>query len=282
MSELPANVIDKIIKEYFATAMQEVREIVKDGVGGPNPGIDVAQELIGTDKFLKSLKLELASRNFQLGTIGIAEGATENSGYLFPKKGTDSFDDLCEGILRAKIEQSRIYAAMLSGDYDQIEPKDVLFKAPAYGTYEQKANFVGSEITVGELVDKFIKLKSGSNEWVKKTAADNIRVLNWFKLLVGPDLSISSITKGNVEKFRNLMMRVPSSFEKKKDYAGMNVLQAAEALVEGNQISPKTSDKYFKTLKGFLNWCVEEEYLPSALSEENCLMVICSSTSFRA
>lgn len=263
MSELPANVIDKIIKEYFAAAMQEVREIVKDGVGGPNPGIDVAQELIGTEKFLKSLKSELASRNFQLGTIGIAEGATENSGNPFPKKGTDSFDDLCEGILRAKIEQSRIYAAMLSGDYDQIEPKDALFKAPAYGTYEQKANFVGSEITVGELADKFIKLKSGSNEWVKKTAADNIRVLNWFKLLVGSDLSISSITKGHVEKFRDLMMRVPSSFEKKKEYAGMNVLQAAEALIDGNQISPKTSDKYFKTLKGFLNWCVEEEYLPS-------------------
>lgn len=81
MSDLPANVIDKIIKDYFAAAMQEVREIVKDGVGGPNPGIDVAQELVGTDKFLKSLKSELASRNFQLGTIGIAENATENTGY---------------------------------------------------------------------------------------------------------------------------------------------------------------------------------------------------------
>ena len=262
MSDLPANVIDKIIKDYFAAAMQEVREIVKDGVGGPNPGIDVAQELVGTDKFLKSLKSELASRNFQLGTIGIAEDATEKSGYVFPGKGTDGFDDLCEGILRAKIEQSRIYQAMLTGNYDEIEPKDMLFKVPATDVFGQPTEFNLAVSTVGELAEKFISLKS-ANEWKKKTVADNVRVLEWFKLLVDADLPITSVTKGHVEKFRDLMLLIPKNFEKMPKYKGMTVLEAAEAADPEDKLSPKTADKYLKTMKSFLNWCVEEEHLKS-------------------
>lgn len=43
----------------------------------------------------------------------------------------------------------------------------------------------------------------------------------------------------------------------------MTVLEAAEAADPEDKLAPKTADKYLKTMKSFLNWCVEEEHLKS-------------------
>ncbi|PHQ72429.1 MAG: hypothetical protein COB93_00045 [Sneathiella sp.] len=118
-----------------------------------------------------------------------------------PRKGSDSYDILCEGILRARIEQGRIYRAMLSGNYDQIEPNDPLFKVP-FETAEGNSPKIG--LGLRELVEQFIRLKSASM-WVAKTTADHKRVLAWFQLMVGSEIPITSITKGHVEKFRDLI-----------------------------------------------------------------------------
>ena len=260
MPELPSDVIDKIIKGYFASALADMREMVDLGTSWPLPGIDVDREYSQTQTYIKQLKSELATGKFSNASIVAAEEAAQKLGYAMPSKGDDSWDILCKGVLRAKAEQNRIYSAMLIGDYDRIDPKDPLFKAPANAVFGQSTSVESPSETVGELVKKYALLKSAGT-WSPKTSVDRKMVLNWFIDRVEADMPIKSITKGHVEGFRDLVMNVPAKFKQKEKYKGMTVFEAAEASTEDDRVSLTTAEKYMGTFKGFMNWCYDEEYI---------------------
>ena len=262
MAELPSNVIDNLIRGYFAQEIESAKELVELGPSYPTPGLEAENEIRLAKQHDQKLKSEIVTTKFTSSTLAAMKEVVGNAGYDLPGRRSEQYDQLCRGIIRAKLERNRIYAAMLAGDYDQIDVKDPLFKIAMDAGQPGSVPTVGqgNSETVQELIDKYIKLKK-VNDWTGKTLKDNVRVLNWLSELVGADTKISNVVKGHVDAFRDLVMTVPANFQKKKKFAGMTTLQAAAASEEKDRLSLKTADKYMKTMKSFLNWCAEEEYV---------------------
>ena len=63
MAEPPAQVIDNIIKNYFAAALEEMRDKVHMATSWSLPGIEAEREVLQTATYLKELKSELVFGN---------------------------------------------------------------------------------------------------------------------------------------------------------------------------------------------------------------------------
>jgi integrase len=176
-----------------------------------------------------------------------------------------SGDDLAQlygALLRAQIEDRRILAALLSGKYDESEPIDPLFKGmsepPLPPLKGEKS--IGTGSSLAEIAKKFCEQKS-TTEWVVKTYNENRRVLDWFIEWVGGQKPIKSVSLEDVRDFRDAIQKLPANFTKAKKYAGQSIKQIVASIDGETPLAPKTQQKYFFNLKGFLSWCVDEGYL---------------------
>jgi len=256
MPELTPQIIDRIVRDSFSRGLENVREVVMDV--STDGHIDKAFELAQTEESIKALQQRLASRDYEKATEVEAGELLDEANITTPNKVSEEWDALCHGLTRARVESFRIYAAMLEGRYDDVEPKDPLFKGPANAVLGQTSSTTGP--LVARLADQFIELKSKA-EWVKKTQLDNIRVLKWFREMVGEKRTITSIGKTDVQDFRELLMGLPVNYSKAKKYDGLSLKKIIEVGVDDNKLALRTADKYLSMLKGFLHWCQEEEHI---------------------
>ena len=263
MPELTPQVIERLLKDYFAKGLGDFRDTLELATTDPSSGFEPEAELEFIVSELPQLKQRLVKRDYDSLTQVEAKKSTEAAGYDVPGKNSDNWDVLCHGILRARTEQFRIFAAMLNGNYDDVEPKDPLFKAPAAAVMGQiGGSITGHSETIKELANKYLKLKE--SVWVKKTQLDNKRVLGWFMELVDADKPITSVTKAHVGMYRDLLMNLPKNYTKAKKFEGLSVTEAVKAGEDAPKISLRTASKYLSMFKGFQNWCVEEEHLLTA------------------
>jgi hypothetical protein len=111
-------------------------------------------------------------------------------------KPSDAFQFACNAVLRAKIENTRILAAQLGGEYHETAPKDPWFVGitavdlPPIPGDEVKAASTGP--TFGMIAKQFFDFKS-KNDWALKTAADVKRVVALATELIGADKSMTSV-----------------------------------------------------------------------------------------
>ena len=263
MPELSPEVINRIVRDAFTRGLENIREVARDV--SEDAHVDSAHELSETKEAYAALQQRLATRNYEKVIEVEAREFLDEVNIAPPAKASDEWDALCHGLTRARAEGFRIYMAMLEGRYEDIEPKDPMFKGPVNSVLGQAALAAGP--SVAELAEQFIELKSKA-EWKKKTQLDNIRVLNWFREMAGEKRSITSISKADVQDFRDLLMALPKNYAKAKKYEGLALKQIVEVGVDEDKLSLRTADKYLSMLKGFLHWCRDEEHIPAAPGEK--------------
>ena len=177
--------------------------------------------------------------------------------------GNEDFDAVCNGILRAKLEQTRILAAMLRGEYQNTVPIDPLFEGvkspglpPLPGQEASK-----SALSVSMAVKKFCDLKS-KFDWSDKTRIEVKRVLDWLIDFMGQDRKTSTITTDDIREFRDALLSLPANFSQSKKYKGMTFKEAAANGTDGKTLSAASAVKYLGGVKGFFSWCEDEGYVP--------------------
>ena len=174
--------------------------------------------------------------------------------------GLEEFDALCNAVLRARIEALRIYAAKLSGRYDETAPRDPLFKVPEGLEKPPIVSPPGPSLT--ELADRYCEFKS-KHEWVAKSAADNRRILGLFIELSGKERPINSLGDEDIRGYRDALMVMPANFTKRKGATREQLLALLKQVPgkSGNIVSKPTAQKYFDKLRAFLKWCADEGYI---------------------
>ena len=70
----------------------------------------------------------MAERRYDAITKGAAVEMLSTEDLTREALAFEEFDQLCEAIARARIEAHRIYSAKLRGRYDEIAPRDTLFR----------------------------------------------------------------------------------------------------------------------------------------------------------
>jgi len=180
------------------------------------------------------------------------------NGFEDVDKGSETFNAICSGVLRAARDVLKITGHMLSGEPEAAISKDPLFSdipiplsVPI--TIEGEASH---GISVGDAYRKYFAHKS-KNIWAIKTIPDQKRTMEWFLSVVGDTSPARSIDKQTIKKFRDILLRLPPNFSK---FAALKKLSLAELAASNNDktLTAKTADKYLGFVLSFFKWCESE------------------------
>lgn len=257
MPNLTKDNIDSLLRGYFEGLLSKTEELAV--MLPDDPAIDLAFEIDELQSERTALNKRIGKRDYDSTTRLDAQDLLETNGYTAPGLGSEEFDAICNGILRARSEQRRILRAMLQGEYENSESLDPLFKgvqSPGLPPVQGEKNS-STFVTLSSVIKLYSTFKS-AHSWVSKTRDENERILGWFAEFVGPDKNIKAVSVNDVRDFRDLLLKLTSNFSKSKKFEGMSLKQIGDLAGSEGKLSAGTTKKYFGCVRWFLAWCEDE------------------------
>jgi hypothetical protein len=112
-------------KDYFKAQLSKSLELALDIPS--DPYLDIDLEIAGTEQLVTKMRDALKHQQFSASVQSDAQALLNASNPAAVKMRSDAFQIACNSVLRAKMESTRILAAMLRGDFHEAAPKDALF-----------------------------------------------------------------------------------------------------------------------------------------------------------
>jgi integrase len=248
--------IARAAQEYLRAQLSKSLELVFL-VSDPT-ALDRHAEIAGTKQWALNMQEELAIRDFSPSVRTDAEELLKSINSWPVAKVSEAFQFACVSVLRARIENAKLYAEQLAGNY-AVTSADPLFSGistnelpPISG---DKANSSASP-TFQEVADEFLKVKK--KDWVAKTSADVRRVIALATELIGPDKAMKAVDIDDVKRVRNALSMLPPNYMKSSGAKGLAVIEVMKADTGGKSLSAKTQWKYFALFKQLLIWARDE------------------------
>ncbi len=180
MTPLPPERIRQLAATYLAAQRDQIRDLA---LRLPNDSaIDCEFEGNNALDEMAALRKQLNARPFDPVTLSAASSALDEAKIDKQSISPSAFNALCVGILRARIEGLRIYAATLQGRFHECEPIDPLFAQESSDSLLAGAKPAAPASpcpTVGELAAIYCERHSGTR-WSDKTSDDNRCILELF------------------------------------------------------------------------------------------------------
>jgi integrase len=262
MPQFPIEMINARIRDYFQACLNKSLEHAQ--LLPVDPFGDIEKEVGYLRDSVAQMRMQLAMQTFSHSVVQDATSLLQQSSPEAGSPDPEALQYACNTVLRAKIENSRILAAQLSGRYEETAPRDPLFVGmsanglpPLHGETIAVDPKLIALTAVGELYCVF----KGKHDWVDKTALDVRRVLALAEEAIGANKPIRSVGTDDVKKVRDLLGALPPNYAKFKKNSAMSAQAVIDKSANGPTLSVKTQDKYFTLFKAFLRWAVNEGYL---------------------
>jgi integrase len=117
-------------------------------------------------------------------------------------------------------------------------------------------------LTVKELSASYVKNKMLSNSWSDKTQKAFTFVFHIFSKVVNINQDIKSVTRANLQEYRNVLFRLPLLKTNEYDLRLEDILK-----LKGKFISTSTAQKYLGYICSFFKWCNIEGYIEKSISD---------------
>lgn len=260
MPELNPDVVKSLIRSYFEKCLSTTEEIAY--LAPQDQAVDLTFEAEETLVESERLRKLLVAHDYDPVTRSEAEEVLAQVGASRKSVGLEQFDNVCNGMLRARIETRRILAAKLRGDYAQavsVAPLFIGIEATGMQPLPGDAP-VKEGRSLGAVANRYCAMKK-DKEWVGKTYLDHRRVLNLVIELVGEKRPVATLALDDVRLVRDSLMELPSNYMKSKAMQGVPLKEVLASKAKGEPISLKTQGKYFSMFRTFLKWGVAEGYL---------------------
>lgn len=210
------------------------------------------------------MRKELSALSFSHSIVHEATALVKNLPSDMDPKDLETINYACATVLRARIENARILAAQLSGDYNDISPRDPLFSGMAASGYPPLPGEVLTQRektkSLGEIVELYL-IQKNKHDFVDKTSGDVNRVMALAYSVVSIDKPIIAIDTGDIKKFRDLVATIPPNYTKIIANAGISAKIAAKQNKSGQILSLQTQEKYLRMFKSVFAWAVDEGYM---------------------
>lgn len=257
--KLSTDEIQSRVRAYFQRCLNQALEHSIDFPG--DPGVEVTSEVAHLNKRIAELRTQLSSHGFDETVIC---GAHDLLGEIEPQLSVtpDIVAQARIGVARAEAEKARILAAMLSGRYDEVSPRDPLFMGMApKGTFPfgKEPETQSAQPSLAQIAELYFDFHA--KNWVSKTAADQRRVINLIIEVMGGDKPIQSVDIEDIKRVRDALAKLPPNFMKSKANKGKKASQAIAENSDGRSLSAKTQQKYLEMLRQLFNWAVSEAYI---------------------
>lgn len=262
MPQFTPAMINERIRDYFQGCLNKSLEYAQ--LLPTDPFCDLEREVVSLRSSVEQMRKQLAAQSFSQSLVQDATTVLQQSTSGNDIPDPETLQYACSTVLRAKIENSRILAAQLSGRYEETAPRDPLFVGmvanglppiqgePALPDLKSLALKV-----VGELYCAF----KGKHDWVNKTATDVRRILTLAEEAIGADKPMRLVDTDDVKAVRDLIAALPPNYTKYKANNSLTARAVVEKSGIGPTLSVKTQDKYFTLFKAFLRWATNENYI---------------------
>lgn len=259
MAHATPDAIVKGAQDYFRAQLSKSLELA---FLIPNdPVLDRDVEIAGAKRLAASMQADLANQHFSPSVRFDADELLSSIGAGPTSKVSEAFQFACVAVLRARIENAKLHAEQLAGNY-AVTSADPLFagifanELPPIPGDEAKS----PKSTFEEVANQFFALKSKA-DWVAKTAADVRRVIALATELIGPDKAMSAVDIADVKRVRDALSSLPPNYMKSSGMKGLTAKEAIAANVAGKSLSAKTQWKYFALFKQLLIWARDEGFI---------------------
>jgi integrase len=122
---------------------------------------------------------------------------------------------------------------------------------------------VSSNVKLSEAIHVYVEDKSP--RWTIKTKLEFTCMYDVLVELIG-DKCLTVLTRADGLACRDMLMRLPANFRKKKQYKGKTVKQVL-AMGSDETLTAKTVNKYLVLLSSLFKWCVQNGMMESNVAE---------------
>lgn len=266
MSNLTSETIKNVVRRYYEQALTYTTEVAL--LAPQDPRFDFDAEILGAQNDELVLLQRIGRHQHDRLTVAKAQKLLQTSGFKSVAMASEEFDAICQGILRADAQRSRVLMALLRGQMAGTIADDPLFDGILPGPLPLLPGEAATKPdTLSAVVERYTQTKSKSNEWVSKTIKDNERVLEAFCSLVGGERLIGHITDEDVRQYRDALLHLPPNYTKLGKFAGKSLAEVLKLSKQPDAIgglAAKTRNKYLASLRTFFLWAVDEGYLTKA------------------
>lgn len=258
---LPPAEVHAIARDYFQTCLNQALEWSLDL---PRDGSDLEHEVELLNADMSATRDALKQKKF---VPALVEKADELLAGHLPsgrKADGDTRTMMHEAVTRAYIENLRLLASSLSGDFEGTAVKDPIFAGmkPTRVADPESQQDVKTSPTLAEACQAFVTVHIKAGAWVAKTRNDYQRVLDLVQAIIGPTKKLALLSAQDVKAVRDGLANLPKNGAKFSKNAGRSLVDLIGDENAGEPISGRTQDKYFTMFRGFLLWAVNEELLP--------------------
>ena len=253
--------IDGLVRAYFRREWEKVNETAWQVAD--DPVLDAATESAGARQVVSELRQHLIAQEIDPATRRDVREVLAESGVENLSPVSDEYHQLALGLLRARLEASRLLAATLDGQTGELAPQDPLFQGivvtgmPDLGERSGKASH-----TLGALIGAYCDMKAGVS-WTQQSALEYRRALDMFAEFVGSKRPITSVQTKDIREFRDILAKLPKSFRTNPKYKGKPLVGIPDLAEEGEPgWALQTQKKYFSGVKAFFDWAEREDQIP--------------------
>lgn len=258
---LPPADVHAIARDYFQTCLNQALAWSLDL---PRDGSDLEYEVELLNADMSATRDALKQKKFSPALIEKADELLVGHLPSGRKADGDTRTMMREAVTRAYIENLRLLASSLSGDYEGTAIKDPIFAGmKPTGVIDPENQQDGkASPTLAEACQAFVAVHIKADAWVIKTRNDYQRVLDLAQAIIGPAKKLVLMSAQDVKAMRDGLANLPKNGAKFSRNVGRSLVDLIRDEDAGEPISGRTQDKYFAMFRGFLLWAVNEELLP--------------------
>ena len=260
MSNIKPETIKQLVGEFFINEWRSSNDTYY--CMKLDKSLDLVSEADGSDVLIQKLRQEAGTGNFSRLTHAEVQELLKKH-ELNIKPGTDSYDELCTGISRARLQALRIFTLKLRGMFEKAVPDDPLFSDitdPGLPLLPDETSSVTTSKTLREAITAYVDHIRFQKQ-AKKTINEKVRTLEWLPQLLGGDnRQLLTITRDDIRDVKNVIQRLPHGFTVRKEYKNMNLKQLA-ALDKVKRIDTATAIKNLNAVKTLFKWAENDGWL---------------------
>lgn len=278
MPELTRQHVERRVREYFQDCLDRSHELA-DLLPQDKRSWDRDAEVAALHRRIEDLTRVLTDRDF---TPALEREVLD---ILHPdepdaqKGDLDTFRYACALVLRAKIQDAKLLAAELNGE--PMRPTDPMFEGarppefPLLPGEEQKRSRVvihrggvveaaDDAITYEELFRRY-RAQKQTQDFGPRTLLELDRAFRLASEVIAPTLPVNHIRGEDVRDVRDLIVALPTNFNKNPAFAGMTARQAVQAneAVGAQTIHYSTQVKLFRFFMMPIHWAAADHHITS-------------------
>jgi len=287
MPELTRQHVERRVREYFQDCLDRSHELA-DLLPQDKRSWDRDAEIATLHRRIEGLTRALTDRDF---TPALEREVLD---ILHPdepdaqKGDLDTFRYACALVLKAKIEDATRLSAELMGE--PATPKDPLFAdmramglPPLTGEERKRSSVMihragavepaEDAITYEELFRRFRSQKQ-TQDFGPRTLLEMDRAFRLASEVIAPTLPLNHIRGEDVRDVRDLIVALPTNFNKNPAFAGMTARQAVQAneKIGARTIDYATQVKLFRFFMMSIHWAAKNYHITSVPGERISIM----------